>query len=62
MVKRHEKVRYLPRNLWTRKRFSVRIFVTLATPNLLSFGRTKMKNYVFLFALLSLIRNFAADR
>ena len=36
-----------------------RLSATLATPKLLSLGRAKMKNFVFLFAFPSLIRNFA---
>ena len=36
-----------------------RLSATLAAPKLLSLGRAKMKNFVFLFAFPSLIRNFA---
>ena len=38
--------------------YSARLFVTLASPSLLPLESTKLKNFVFLFVLSSLIRNF----
>ena len=35
------------------------LFVILASPNLLSFGKAKSKKILFSFAFRSLIRNFA---